>query len=562
MPPERRTTIKCVVWDLDDTLWEGVLAEGGGTVLRPGVLDTLEALDQRGILHSVASKNEPGRALERLRELGVADYLLCPQISWEPKSSLVAAIAKHLNIGLDSLLFIDDSPFERAEVADVHPQVWCLDSAEAATLADLPAFDRVPTPDGAVRRRRYQQAEVRRDYEESFQGPRAEFLKTLDLRLTVAPATPDDLLRSAELTERTHQLNTTGLVFDAAQLAALIPRADQRLLVIGLEDRFGGYGTVGIVLLGTDAREWRIRLFLMSCRVMGRNVGGAVLALLAREADAAGVDLTADFLANDVNRPMYMVYRLAGFTETGREGEVQRLRLRPGVGRANPDYVALNSLIRPAAPATQETNMQAFTDRWEQGFAPLYDSRELAEISWVTTSVSPALQQLVIDGVIPRGSQVVDLACGPGVHATFLARHGMTVTGVDRSTTALAKARQLADFYDCDITFLEGDILNTPLATGSADVVHDSFVYHNVRPEARAAYFQEAARLLRPGGLFVMVGFSDRMTPGSGPIRLTSDEVVLPALEHFSVEELRRFRNLPTEKRPDQWHWLGLFRRR
>ncbi|WP_282203041.1 class I SAM-dependent methyltransferase [Kitasatospora fiedleri] len=206
--------------------------------------------------------------------------------------------------------------------------------------------------------------------------------------------------------------------------------------------------------------------------------------------------------------------------------------------------------------------MQAFTDRWEQGFAALYDNRELAEISWVTTSVSPALQQLVIDGVIPRGSEVVDLACGPGVHAVFLARHGMRVTGVDRSATALAKARELAGFYDCDPAFVEGDILRTPLPDGCADVVHDSFVYHNVRPEARGDYLREAARLLRPGGLFVLVGFSDRMSPGSGPIRLTSDDVVRPALEHFSIEELRRFRNLPTEKRPDQWHWLGVFRRR
>ncbi|WP_100839945.1 HAD-IIIC family phosphatase [Kitasatospora fiedleri] len=338
-------TVKCVVWDLDETLWEGVLAEGTAGGLRPGVLETLRSLDRRGVLHSVASKNEPARARDRLEQLGVAEYFLCPQISWEPKSALVAAVAEQLNLGLDSLVFIDDSAFERAEVADVHPQVRCLDSTAAAELADLPGFDPPVTAEAAGRRRLYREAEVRRDYEESFQGPRAEFLRTLGLRLTVAEATPDDLLRAAELTERTHQLNTTGLVFDAAELAALIPRPDQTLLVITLEDRFGGYGTVGVVLLGTDETQWRIRLFLMSCRVMGRNVGGAVLALLAREADARGLDLTADFLANDVNRPMYMVYRLAGFEEIGREGEVQRLRLRSGAGRANPDYVELHALI-------------------------------------------------------------------------------------------------------------------------------------------------------------------------------------------------------------------------
>lgn len=206
--------------------------------------------------------------------------------------------------------------------------------------------------------------------------------------------------------------------------------------------------------------------------------------------------------------------------------------------------------------------MRAFTDQWEQGFAQLYESHELADISWVTTSVSPVLQQLVIDQVIPRGSDVVDLACGPGVHATFLARHGMNVTGIDRSAAALDRARKLATFYSCDVTFIEGDILRVPLPDACADVVHDSFVYHNVRPEARGAYIREAARLLRPGGLVVLVGFSDKMTRGSGPIRLTSDDVALPWLAEFTIEELRRFRNLPTAKRPDQWHWLGVFRRR
>ncbi|WP_327004502.1 class I SAM-dependent methyltransferase [Dactylosporangium sp. NBC_01737] len=206
--------------------------------------------------------------------------------------------------------------------------------------------------------------------------------------------------------------------------------------------------------------------------------------------------------------------------------------------------------------------MEAFTDRWVAGFSSLYETERLGTISWVTTSVSPALQQLVIDQTIPRGARVIDLACGPGVHATFLAAHGMRVTGVDRSAAALEKARALAGLYGVEADFISGDILAVPLPDAGADVVHDSFVYHNVRPDARRLYAAEAARLLSPGGLFVLVGFSDRMTPGTGPIRLTSDDIVQPLLPHFAVEELRRFRNLPTEKRPDQWHWLGLFRRR
>ncbi|KOG88063.1 hypothetical protein ADK38_21860, partial [Streptomyces varsoviensis] len=118
------------------------------------------------------------------------------------------------------------------------------------------------------------------------------------------------------------------------------------------------------------------------------------------------------------------------------------------------------------------------------------------------------------------------------------------------------------DLFGVRVTLVEADILATTLPDGEADAVHDSFIYHNIRPEARQAYVREAARVLRPGGRFVLVGFSDRMTPGSGPLRLTSDDVLDAVTPYFEVEEFRRFRNLPTRARPDQWHWFGHFRKR
>lgn len=206
--------------------------------------------------------------------------------------------------------------------------------------------------------------------------------------------------------------------------------------------------------------------------------------------------------------------------------------------------------------------MEAFTDRWVDSFAKLYDERPLGEISWMTGTVSPPLIELVVSATLAPGSVVADLGCGAGVHSTFLARQGYDVIGVDRSPRALEAAAQLATFYGLTVRWVEADILDTTLDSESVDVVHDSFVFHNVRPEARIAYVTEAARILRPGGLMVLVGFSDRMTPGSGPIRLTSGDVLGSFMYLFEVEEFRRFRNLPTPVRPDQWHWFGLFRKR
>ena len=114
--------VKVLVWDLDETLWSGTLIEGDDVRPRPGVPETLEALDSRGILHSIASKNDPDMALARLRELGLHDYFLYPQIGWSTKSSGIRKIAESINVGLDAIAFIDDQPFERDEVAHALPE--------------------------------------------------------------------------------------------------------------------------------------------------------------------------------------------------------------------------------------------------------------------------------------------------------------------------------------------------------------------------------------------------------------------------------------------------------
>ncbi|MGW1793141.1 HAD-IIIC family phosphatase [Streptomyces tubercidicus] len=334
--------VKCVVWDLDGTVWDGVLSEGTGVELRPGIREVIDALDRRGVLQSIVSKNDEKAALTELERLGIRDYFLVPHVSWQPKSELVRSIAERLNIGIDTLMFIDDSEFERAEVAFAHPQVRCVDAAEVSGLLARPELSRPVTEDGRGRRTMYAQAEQRNEYEKSFAGPQIEFLRSLQMRLTVAVATPDDLERAAELTERTHQLNTTGLTFSKAELRELMDRPDQTLLVAHLEDRFGAYGTIGLTLVGTSETEWRIRLFLMSCRVMGRNVGGAILRYLAQSAQTAQVRLTADFRPTGVNKPMYTVYRLAGFKKNSVEGPAQVLEMAPGLQHGYPDYLALS----------------------------------------------------------------------------------------------------------------------------------------------------------------------------------------------------------------------------
>jgi ubiquinone/menaquinone biosynthesis C-methylase UbiE len=203
----------------------------------------------------------------------------------------------------------------------------------------------------------------------------------------------------------------------------------------------------------------------------------------------------------------------------------------------------------------------AFADRWLTAFEDVYERQPLQDITWFTATAGQELVTLVRDGAIQRGDQVVELGCGPGVESLFLAVHGMHVTGVDRSPAALAIGKRLQEIYGVEVKWVEGDIIDVPLPDGCADVVSDSFIFHNVRPSKRDRYASEVNRLLRPGGLFVLRGYSDWMSDGTGPYRLSSGEILGTFLPYLECESLRRFRGLPTAKRPDQWHWMATFKR-
>ncbi|NLV23379.1 MAG: HAD-IIIC family phosphatase [Deltaproteobacteria bacterium] len=333
-------TIKCLVWDLDDTLWDGILLEGGGNRLREGVREVLEALDQRGILHSIASRNDHDHAMERLARFGLEYYFLYPQIHFGIKSASLSTIARKLNIGIDTFAFIDDQAFEREEVKQALPEVLCLDAADLAALPDLPRFmPRFITEDSAQRRRLYLTDISRAKAEENFTGPAEAFLATLGMRFTIASVSDGDLQRAVDLTERTHQLNATGLTFSHDELDALRLSSNHLLFISSLEDKFGPYGKIGLALVEKGTEAWTVKLLLMSCRVMSRGVGSVMLNHIVREASRAGKKLRADFVETDRNRMMYVTYKFAGFEEMQRFGNRSVLEYQ-GDGRVSfPAYL-------------------------------------------------------------------------------------------------------------------------------------------------------------------------------------------------------------------------------
>jgi len=336
--------IKCVVWDLDHTVWNGILLEGDALTLRPGVREVIEAFDQRGILQSIASRNERGPAWAQLQRFGLDRFFLHPQINWDAKSQSVQRIAERLNIGIDTFAFVDDQPFERDEVRFTIPEVRTYDAAEVAGLINHPDFTpRVITEDARRRREMYQADLNRQDEETAFKGPNDAFLATLAMEFSFGPAEADDLARVEELVARTNQLNTTGRIYSYEELAELRVSPDHTLLVADLTDKHGPYGKIGVVLLHRTVDTWTIKLLLMSCRVMSRGVGGALITMLRQQARDAGVRLLAEFRETERNRMMYITYKFAGFSEVGEHEGLTLMEADPSSIPELPAYLRINA---------------------------------------------------------------------------------------------------------------------------------------------------------------------------------------------------------------------------
>jgi FkbH-like protein len=334
--------VKCVVWDLDHTLWDGILLEDAAVTLRPGVVDVIRAIDERGILQSVASRNDRDRAMQTLERFGLHDFFLYPQIHWNAKVSSLESIAASLNLALDAFAFVDDDPFERDAVRHAHPEILCLDATDIPGLLARAAFTpAVVTDDAQARRLRYQSEIERTRAAEAFDGPPEAFLAGLGMVLTVFPAESHDLARAGELMVRTHQLNTTGRTYSHDELETLLSSPRQLLLMANLEDCYGQYGTIGLALIETAETTWTIKLLLMSCRVAARGAGSVLIQHLRALAKKRGVRLLADFVETPRNRQMFVTYRLAGFRERERLGPAVVLESDQDTIAGLPDYVVV-----------------------------------------------------------------------------------------------------------------------------------------------------------------------------------------------------------------------------
>ena len=346
-------SLKCIVWDLDNTLWDGILAEGDNVILKESMAVIIRELDRRGIIQSVASKNDASTALKQLELIGLKKYFLYPQIGWGNKSASIKVIKEELNIGYDSIAFIDDQVFEIEEVNFVHPLVRGYSADIIPQILEMPEFKpRFITSESAMRRQMYTEDAKRKKDEEELTFSNQQFLEQLNLCFSISLATKDDLQRIEELTVRTSQLNATGYTYSYEELEALLLSPRHRLFVCELEDKYGSYGKIGVALLECDNTEWCIKLLLMSCRVISRGVGNVLIRYLAQIARQKHVKLYADFFHTDRNRIMYITYKFSGFEQyKSNENGGELLLLK------EPQNIEIPSYIRFQGPEWQAENL-------------------------------------------------------------------------------------------------------------------------------------------------------------------------------------------------------------
>jgi FkbH-like protein len=341
--------VKCVAWDLDNTLWTGVMAEDGENGLQPrsDALDLIKRLDERGILQTVVSKNNFADAWAVIERLELRDYFLYPAINWRPKSDNLKEVAEKLNINTDTLALIDDSSFERAEVQTALPQVRVYSIEQMPALLTLPEFD-VPVTEASKKRRLSYLTEVKRERErETFSGDYEAFLRSCEMKLRVfVPHEPRHLQRCLELIQRANQLNMSNRRYTAEEFNELLSTPGTLCLAMDCRDRFGEYGIVGFARVDETGQKPMVRDMVLSCRVAQKRVEHTFLEWLAGREAARGLSaLQADLVRTERNTPLLQVFRDLHFKLLAQEGAHQLMELPLDAPVAPAKVVALEAEV-------------------------------------------------------------------------------------------------------------------------------------------------------------------------------------------------------------------------
>ena len=331
---------KCLVLDLDNTLWGGVIGDDGMGGIRLGQGDPegesfvafqqyVKGLRERGVILAVCSKNTDAIArevFEKHTEMILRiDDISCFMANWDDKATNLARIAEQLNIGVNSLVFVDDNPAERAIVRRLRPEVSVPELPEDPS-GYIPALERhryfqtVSLSTEDLKRTDYYRADAARQVAESSAEDIEGFLKSLEMTARVTPIDASSLERSVQLIHRSNQFNLTTRRRSIAEVQSLLKDEVWLTVTVSLRDRFGDNGLISVVLAHADGDVLDIDTWLMSCRVLKRGVEQFLLNHLADQARGRGLSaLRGEYIPTAKNGLVRDHYAKLGFSPLGEE---------------------------------------------------------------------------------------------------------------------------------------------------------------------------------------------------------------------------------------------------
>jgi FkbH-like protein len=334
---------RCLVLDLDNTMWGGVIGDDGlaGIKLAQGdatgeayleLQRYVLALRERGVVLAVSSKNDDAVARAPFRDhpemLIKESHLAVFQANWNDKPTNLTAIARELSLGLESLVFVDDNPFERELVRRALPQVAVVELPEdpalyARTLSASGYFELTRLSDEDLRRAGFYEGNARRAELQKSVGDLDGYLASLDMEIVFQPFDDIGRARIAQLVNKSNQYNLTTRRYSEAEVGAIGADPDCFTLQVRLLDRFGDNGMISVVIArGVGSECWSVDTWLMSCRVLGRQVEHMVLHELLRHARANGArEIAGTFIPTDRNGLVLDHYEKLGFELVDRSAD-------------------------------------------------------------------------------------------------------------------------------------------------------------------------------------------------------------------------------------------------
>ena len=321
--------IKCVAWDLDNTLWAGILTEQSEVRPVEEALKLIKQLDEKGIIQTIISKNNFEQAWSQLEKIGVAEYFLYPAINWGQKSENLLKIAEKMNIDPDSIAVIDDSAFEREEIRHNLPGVKVYSEKEIGRIMEYEEFN-IPVSEFSRKRRMNYLAEIERNqFRDAFSDSYEDFLVSCRMVLDVfVPDTEADIRRCLELIQRSNQLNLSSRRYSEQEFEKLLSDKTVQCLALKCKDRFADYGIIGFSSINLSSGDPVLEDFVLSCRVAQKRIEHTFLGGLSDYYRKKGCEnLYARLIPTKKNTPLRLVFDDLPFVKVPKNNDTVLLQL-------------------------------------------------------------------------------------------------------------------------------------------------------------------------------------------------------------------------------------------